>query len=55
LCDDIALSVAGDRIIKAERACPIGERWFLADRPSDVPACYIDGQPASLESGYAGH
>ncbi len=53
LCDDITLSVAGDRIVKAERACPIGERWFLADRPANGPACRIDGKPASPEAGYA--
>ena len=53
LCDDITLSVADDRIVQAERACLIGERWFLADRPTNVPACRIDGMPATLEGGYA--
>jgi formylmethanofuran dehydrogenase subunit B len=53
LCDDITLSVETQRIVKAERACPIGERWFLADRPTDVPACRIAGEPASDEAGYA--
>jgi formylmethanofuran dehydrogenase subunit B len=52
LCDDITLSVAGDRVLKAEKACPIGETWFLADRAVDLPACHIVGEPASAEAGY---
>jgi formylmethanofuran dehydrogenase subunit B len=47
LCDDIALSVEKERIVKAERACPIGERWFLADRRTSLPACRIEGRPSS--------
>jgi len=51
LCDDIRLSVAENRIVRAERACPIGERWFLADS-LDVPACRIDGCEAAMGDAY---
>jgi len=49
LCDDIALHVAENRIVRAERACPIGERWFLAERPTDRTPCLIHGQRADLD------
>ncbi|NLY03023.1 MAG: formylmethanofuran dehydrogenase subunit B [Rhodopirellula sp.] len=51
LCDDIQLKVDGHRIVEAENACPLGQAWFLAPQPADVPACLIDGQPAALEEG----
>ena len=51
LCDDVMLHVAAGRIAQAERACPLGERWFLAERPVDRPACLIDGRPANSEAG----
>ncbi len=49
LCDDITLHVAENRIVRAERACPIGERWFLAERPTDRTPCLIHGQRADLD------
>ncbi len=50
-CDDIDLQVSGQRIVAAQRACTLGERWFL-DQPGDAqPACLVDGQPATLEDG----
>ena len=50
LCDDITLHVDSGRILRAERACPIGERWFLAERHADQPAGTIAGRPAELEA-----
>ncbi|QDV36470.1 Formyltransferase/hydrolase complex Fhc subunit B [Tautonia plasticadhaerens] len=50
LCDDITLTVRGDRIVEAERACPRGRAWFLDDhRHADRPPATIDGRPATLE------
>ena len=47
LCDDLALTVAGNRIVEARNACPIGRAWFLRDREADIrPAATLDGQPA---------
>jgi formylmethanofuran dehydrogenase subunit B len=49
LCDDIRVVIDGGRIVEAERACAIGRRWFLADRPDEgKPVVTIDGQPAEL-------
>lgn len=51
VCDDIDLTVQGDRIVAAERACSLGNRWFLEHTTPDRPACLIHGQPASVEAG----
>jgi formylmethanofuran dehydrogenase subunit B len=50
-CDDIDLHVTGLRIVAAERACPLGERWFLNQTGDVQPDCLIDGQPATLADG----
>ena len=49
LCDDIALSVEGNRITEARNACALGESWFFSQRNEQGPACLIEGKPASLE------
>ena len=49
LCDDITLSVTGDRITEAKNACVLGETWFFNHRPKQGPACLIEGRPASVE------
>jgi formylmethanofuran dehydrogenase subunit B len=51
-CDDIHITVEGDRITQARNACPLGKAWFLNHSvPSDLPVARIDGKPASLEQG----
>lgn len=48
LCDDIDLTVRDGRIVAADRACPIGEAWFLADHSrGDRPPATIEGRPAT--------
>lgn len=48
LCDDIAVSVRDDRIVAAGNACPVGERWFLADRlRSGIDSCSVEGTAAT--------
>ncbi|HEY5314517.1 MAG TPA: formylmethanofuran dehydrogenase subunit B [Pirellulales bacterium] len=52
LCDDIRLHVESDQIVTAERACPLGERWFFShNAPANEPVCRIAGQPAELTAG----
>ena len=51
VCDDIDLTVHGEKIIAAERACDLGERWFLSQRNQDRPECLIQGKPASVADG----
>ena len=54
LCDDIAVAVAGGRIVEARNACPIGRDWFLRDRAADGrPAATVDGRPAALGEAIA--
>jgi formylmethanofuran dehydrogenase subunit B len=46
-CDDIDVVVAGERIVEARRACPLGVAWFGDGRlPSQ---CLMRGSDASLE------
>jgi formylmethanofuran dehydrogenase subunit B len=53
MCDDIVLHVEGNRIVQADRACPIGERWFTESSLTDnAPSCLIDGEAAELAVGY---
>jgi formylmethanofuran dehydrogenase subunit B len=51
LCDDIALSIAGDRIAAARNACGLGESWFFSLTDKQGPPCLIEGMPASLDDG----
>ncbi|MEO6811146.1 MAG: formylmethanofuran dehydrogenase subunit B [Isosphaeraceae bacterium] len=45
LCDDIALSIVGGRILEARCACELGRAWFLRDHDQgDRPAALIDGR-----------
>jgi formylmethanofuran dehydrogenase subunit B len=51
-CDDISVTVEGDRITKAKNACVLGKAWFLNHgTPSDLPPARIEGKPVSLEAG----
>jgi formylmethanofuran dehydrogenase subunit B len=45
------LTVKGHRIIKAKRACGLGNAWFLNHEIEDRPACLIAGKPAAVEEG----
>src|SRR5207248_9395569 len=51
VCDDIDLTVEGDRITKAKNACVLGKAWFLNHHVEDRPPVTIRGKPASLEEG----
>lgn len=51
VCDDIDVTVSGGKIVAAERACPIGERWFLGHSDEPRPECLIRGKPASAAEG----
>lgn len=51
VCDDIDLTVQGQRITAAERACALGESWFLSQKIESRPACLIAGQPATVAEG----
>lgn len=53
VCDDLRLSVSGERIVRAENACFLAEPWLLGVN-SDFPAvAEIEGQPVALERAIA--
>ncbi len=49
LCDDIELTVSGERIQAARNACSLGETWFLTPRNEDRPVAFVEGQPVDFE------
>ncbi len=49
VCDDMELTVEGNRITKAKNACVLGKAWFLNHHVEDRPVALIEGKPASLE------
>ncbi len=51
VCDDIDLTVDGNKIIEAKRACVLGTAWFLNHEVEDRPSCLIQGQPATVADG----
>jgi formylmethanofuran dehydrogenase subunit B len=49
VCDDLRVTLAGDRVSNVEHACKLAEPWFasLAEAPTR-PAASIDGKPVAL-------
>ena len=50
LCDDLELTVEGERIVRAKGACGLAEPWFLQQGFRQPPVAEIEGQPASLDA-----
>src|SRR5580704_13322472 len=53
VCDDLRLTVDGDRILRAERACSLAEPWLLSQDSRQPPVARIDGQPVELATALA--
>ena len=51
VCDDIDLTGEGDQIVKAKRACVLGNAWFLNHQVENRPSCLVKGKPAPVEFG----
>lgn len=52
VCDDIDLTVEGNRITKAKNACVLGKAWFLDHQPDDSrPEALIAGVPTTTAEG----
>ena len=50
LCDDITVSVDGDRVVSAERACLVGLRWWQAVDPNEgQPIATIEGNEVGVD------
>lgn len=53
VCDDLTLTVEGNRITRAERACGLAEPWFLEQGAKTPPAASIEGQAVSVDDAIA--
>lgn len=49
VCDDMDLTVQGNRITKAKNACVLGKAWFLNHHVEDRPVAIVDGRLATFE------
>src|SRR5262245_36470973 len=49
VCDDMELTVEGNKITKAKNACVLGKAWFLNHHVEERPVATIAGQPATLQ------
>jgi formylmethanofuran dehydrogenase subunit B len=51
VCDDLQVTVEGDRIVEARRACRLAEPWFAALSQSlERPAAVVEGEAVSLDA-----
>jgi len=50
VCDDLTVTVEGNRITRAERACKIAEPWLLSQNTHQPAATWCDGQPVEHEA-----
>ncbi len=49
VCDDMELTVEGNKITKAKNACVLGKAWFFNHHIDDRPDATIEGRPVSYE------
>ena len=47
VCDDLKITVRGNRIVKAERACGLAEPWLLGQNAIEVPEATVRGREVS--------
>lgn len=50
VCDDLALTTDGIRVVRTERACALAEPWFLAQSSATRPEAEIEGLPTDVDS-----
>lgn len=53
VCDDLAVTVDGGRVVRAEGACRLAEPWLLAQNTVFPPAAEVDGRPVPPADAYA--
>ena len=53
VCDDLRLTVDGERIVQADRACDLAKPWLLEQGACEPPAARIDGNAVSVEAAIA--
>jgi formylmethanofuran dehydrogenase subunit B len=53
VCDDLAVTVEGGRVTRAEGACHLAEPWFLSQNANHPPAALVDGSPVEPAVAFA--
>ena len=53
VCDDLRLTVRGNRIVRAEGACSLAEGWFLEHGVQEPPSACVAGRAASVGEAVA--
>lgn len=51
ICDDLAITVENDRVVKADRACALAESWFLEQGAHHPPPATLNGRSVKFETG----
>jgi formylmethanofuran dehydrogenase subunit B len=50
VCDDLRVTVDAGRVVRAEGACSLAERWFFAQNTRRPPVAAVEGKPVPLEA-----
>jgi formylmethanofuran dehydrogenase subunit B len=53
VCDDLRLTVQGERIVRAGGACVLAEPWLLGQNGTSPPDAEVEGQAVPLEAAIA--
>ena len=53
VCDDLRVTISGNRIQRLEPACPLAERWFLNPAISTDTPAKVDGREVPLPEAIA--
>jgi formylmethanofuran dehydrogenase subunit B len=53
VCDDLRLTVSGDRIVRAEKGCVLSDPWLLGQNGEFPPAAEVEGRPVRREEAIA--
>ena len=53
LCDDLQVTVSGGRVVSVAGTCELARPWFLGERDSERPTCWIDAQPVEIDNALA--
>jgi formylmethanofuran dehydrogenase subunit B len=50
VCDDLRITVDGERVVSAEGACHLAEPWYLSQGSRHPPVAEIEGQASAFEA-----
>lgn len=53
VCDDLAVTVEGGRVTRADGACALAEPWFLSQNATHPPAALVDGVAVEPAGAFA--